>query len=85
MNQYSFWLKRCVYSDLAVGQQAIQCLSLGLIHENRTAQSAFPVLCFAGEDMASSRLSPDQLSRAGAGKPLFGSAMRFHFPFFHDR
>ena len=34
--------------------------------------------------MASSRLSPDQFSRAGAGKPLFGSAMSFHFPFFHD-
>jgi hypothetical protein len=33
--------------------------------------------------MASSRLSPDQFSGAGPGKPLFGSTMGFHLPFLH--
>jgi hypothetical protein len=33
--------------------------------------------------MAFSRLSPDQFSRTGAGKPLFGSTMGFHFPILH--
>jgi hypothetical protein len=33
--------------------------------------------------MAFSRFSPDQFTRAGAGKPLFGSTMGFHFSIFH--
>jgi hypothetical protein len=83
MGQYSFWLTRFVSSYLFVGQQAIQRLNLGLIHENGTAQSTLPILRFAGEDMAPSRLSPDQLSGAGAGKSFLGSTVGFHFPVFH--
>jgi hypothetical protein len=33
--------------------------------------------------MAFSGLSPNQFSRAGAGKPLFGSTMGFHFSILH--
>jgi len=51
----------------------------GLVHQNCAAQSTLPILRLAGEDMAPSSLSPNQLSRAGTSKPFFGSAMGFHF------
>jgi hypothetical protein len=74
------WLTGFVWSHLFVGQEAIQRLNLGLVHENCAAQSTLPILRLAGEDMAPSSLSSDQLSGAGTGKPLFGSTMRFHLP-----
>jgi len=84
MSQYSFWLTGFVQSNLFVGQEAIQRLNPGLVHQNCAAQSTFPILRLAGEDMAPSSLSSDQLSRTGPGKPFFGATMGFHFSF-HDQ